>query len=208
MSITNYKKADPVLLDKVIQDMQEMLEGNLPWLDKAFGRAFKIVEHQLAGQKFVYPAVYSGDGEYLSVLPDDKIGNFSFFEIYDPQGLSPVVQGRPKIEFNGALVFWFDLTSIYSDSKMLYTEEVKDEILSVLTTPGAVSSGRFSLNSIIEKPENVYKGYTLEKIYNNFQYSGQNIESMDKQYFMFPYAALRFEFTITTQELCSRYKKP
>ena len=38
-------KENPVLLDKVIQDIQNSLKAQLNWLDRAFGRAYKLVEH-------------------------------------------------------------------------------------------------------------------------------------------------------------------
>ena len=38
-------KENPVLLDKVIQDIQETLAEKLEWLNYAFGRAYKLVEH-------------------------------------------------------------------------------------------------------------------------------------------------------------------
>lgn len=105
-------------------------------------------------------------------------------------------------------MFWFNLDSIFADSKCIYSEEVKDEIIRVLTTPGLIKqTGRLTINKIYERFENIYKGYSIEKIYNNFTYSGQNIQAMDKQYFMHPYAGMRVEFEMTTRELCQRFIK-
>ena len=47
----------------------------------------------------------------------------------------------------------------------------------------------------------------LKKIYNTYIYSGEDIQSIDKQFFMYPYAGLRLEFSLTTRELCQRYIK-
>ena len=63
------------------------------------------------------------------------------------------------------------------------------------------------INKVYERFENIYKGYALEKVYNNFSYRGEGIQDIDKQFFMHPYAGLRFEFSITTRELCQRYIK-
>ena len=200
-------KDNPVLLDKVLQDIQKSLTKNLKWLDYAFGRAYKLVEHRPDGNKFVYPAVYNGYGEYVSLLPNDNFGNFSWFDIYDPQRITQVVQSLPQFSFSGALVFWYDLSKIYPDDKVLYTEEVKDEIVRVLTTPGLLTNvGRFEVTEISERFENIYKGYSLERIYNNFLYKGEDVASIDKQFFMYPYAGLRIEFTLTTRELCQYYR--
>lgn len=198
-------KEEPVLLDKVLQDFQKALLNGLPWLDRVFGRAHRLVEHRQDGGKFVYPAAYVGNAEYVSLLPNDNFGNFAWFDIYDPQKITAVVQSLPQYTFEGAIVFWYDQSKIYEDREMMYTEEVKDEIIRLLTTPGIVTTnGRLTISEINERFENLYKGYSIEKIYNNYVYSGEDIQSIDKQFFMYPYAGIRIEFTLTTRELCQR----
>lgn len=199
-------KEDPVLLDKILQDMQKSLMNRLKWLNCAFGRAYKFVEHRPDGNKFIYPAMYNGNGEYVSLLPNDNFGNFSWFDIYDPQKITEVVQSLPQYTFSGAIIFWYDLSSIYEDETVMHTEEVKDEIMRVLTTPGLITTtGKLVINDIYERFENIYKGYSIEKIYNNYTYKGEGIQDIDKQFFMYPYAGIRIEFTLTTRELCQRY---
>lgn len=201
-------KSEPVLLDKVLQDMQTALLEQLDWLDLAFGRAYKLVENRPDGNKFVYPAAYNGHGEYVSLLPNDTYGNFSWFDIYDPQKITMVTQALPQYTFDGAIVFWYDLSKIYEDNSMLYSEEIKDQVIRLLTTPGIITTtGRFSINTVYERFENIYKGYSIEKVYNNYIYKGEGIQDIDKQFFMYPYAGLRIEFTLTTRELCQRYIK-
>lgn len=201
-------KDNPVILDKVIQDLQQSLSEKLLWLDKAFGRGYKLVEHHPDGDKFIYPAAYIGNSEYASLLPNDNYGNFCWFDIYDPQDVVAVTQSLPQFTFSGAIVFWYNLDSIFADSDVMYTEEIKDEIIKVLTTPGIVkTTGRLTVNRIYERFENIYKGYSLEKVYNNNSYQGDDIQSIDKQFFMHPYSGLRVEFTLTTRELCQRYIK-
>ncbi len=199
-------KEDPVLLDKILQDTQKSLMNRLKWLNCAFGRAYKLVEHRPDGNKFIYPAMYNGNGEYVSLLPNDNFGNFSWFDIYDPQKITEVVQSLPQYTFSGAIIFWYDLSSIYEDETVMHTEEVKDEIMRVLTTPGLITTtGKLVINDIYERFENIYKGYSIEKIYNNYTYKGEGIQDIDKQFFMYPYAGIRIEFTLTTRELCQRY---
>lgn len=201
-------KENPVILDKVIQDLQQVLKDKLLWLDKAFGRSYKLVEHRPDGDKFIYPAAYIGNSEYASLLPNDNYGNFSWFDIYDPQEVTAVTQSLPQFTFSGAIVFWYNLDSIFADSDVMYTEEIKDEVIKVLTTPGIIKTiGRLTINKIFERYENIYKGYSLEKVYNSNIYKGDNIQSIDKQFFMHPYSGLRVEFELTTRELCQRYIK-
>lgn len=190
-------KDNPVLLDKILQDMQKSLMDRLKWLNYAFGRAYKLVEHRSDGNKFIYPAMYNGNGEYVSLLPNDNFGNFSWFDIYDPQKITQVVQSLPQYTFSGAIIFWYDLSSIYEDETVMHTEEIKDEIIRVLTTPGLITTtGRLVINEICERFENIY---------NNYNYKGEGIQDIDKQFFMYPYAGIRIEFTLITRELCQRY---
>lgn len=202
------KKENPVLLDKVIQDIQDTLVEKLKWLNYAFGRAYKLVEHGSDGSKFIYPAAYIGNSEYVSLLPNDNFGNFCWFDIYDPQEITAVVQSLPQFTFSGAIVFWLNLNSIFADADAMYSEEIKNEIIQVLTGPGLIKEqGRLTINKIYERFENIYRGYALEKIYNNYSYKGEGIQEIDKQFFMHPYTGLRFEFTMITRELCQRYIK-
>lgn len=207
-NITIYKKENPVLLDKVIQDIQNVLTDKLEWLNYAFGKSYKLVDHRPDGDKFIYPAAYIGNSEYISLLPNDNFGNFSWFDIYDPQEITQVVQSTPQFTFTGALVFWYNLDSIFADNSVMHTEEIKDEIIRLLTTPGIISSvGRLTISDVYERFENIYKGYSLEKVYNNNIYKGDNIQSIDKQFFMYPYCGLRIEFKLITRELCQRFIK-
>lgn len=202
-----YKKS-PVLLDKILQELQQGLQDKLEWLDYAFGRGYKLVEHRSDGDKFIYPAAYNGNAEYVSLLPNDNYGNFCWFDIYDPQTITAVTQSLPQYTFKGAIVFWYNLENIYADKSVLYTEEIKDEIIRVLTTPGIITgAGRLEITELYERFENIYKGYSIEKVYNNYVYSGEDIQSIDKQFFMYPYAGLRVEFSLTTRELCQRFIK-
>ena len=201
-------KENPVLLEKVIQDLQKTLANKLSWLNYAFGRTYKLVQHREDGGKFTYPAIYNGNGEYVSVMPNDNLGNFSWFDIYDPQEVNTLLQSRPQITFEGALIFWYNLDTIYPDNSVLHTEEVKAEILNLLTTPGILTTNStFKITRIYERFENVYKDYMPERIYNNNAYSGEGIQSIDKQFFMHPYACLRLEFSLTTKEPCQHYTR-
>lgn len=201
-------KDKPVLLDKVLQDIQKALKEKLTWLNYAFGKSYKLVDHRPGGDKFIYPAAYNGNGEYISLLPNDNLGNFSWFDIYDPQDIIDNIQSRPQFTFSGALVFWFDLSSIYEDKSVIYSEEIKEEIIRLLTTPGFIkTNSKLTIDRVYERPENVYKGYALEKIYSNYVYKGESIQDIDKQFFLYPYSGLRIEFTLTTRELCQRYIK-
>lgn len=196
-------KDNPVLLDKAIQNIQEVLAKELTWLNYAFGRAYKLVDYMNDGNKFIYPAVYIGNAEYLSLLPNDNLGNFCWFDLYDPQEVIQYSEKRPQITFEGALVFWFNLSSIFSNADAIYAEELKEEILKVLMTPGLMKgNGKFTITKVYEKFDNLYRGYVLERLYDIYSYKGQGLQSIDKQFFMYPYHGYRFEFNLIVKDLC------
>lgn len=184
-----YKEA-PVLIDRVLQHAQKTLKEKLSWLDYAFGRSYRLRGSISDDDWYEYPAAYNGNGEYVSLLPNDNLGNFSWFDIYDPQKIVTYTPSLPQCSFDGALVLWYDQSSIYDDSSVLHTEEVKDEILRVLTTPGfAGADSRFEVSEIYERFDNIYK---------------EDLRYVDKQFFMYPYAGIRIEFNVKTKELCYR----
>jgi hypothetical protein len=193
-------KEQPVLIDRVLQELQMLLKDKLPWLDYAFGKSHRFVDYLADGNKMIYPATYIGNGEYVSLMPNDNFGNFSWFDIYDPQEI--ILSDPPMLSLEGAIVFWFNLSNIYEDKSVLYTEEIKNEIIEVLSAPGILTNGRFSINSISERPENLYKSYSIDKIYNRYAYKGEGMQDIDKQFFMYPYAGLRIEFKLKTRNLC------
>lgn len=80
--------ANPELLDRIIGNIQTGLVDNLPWLDKAFGRAERLVKYDGNRKRYFTPCVYVGRNDYIEVTPDANIGNFSFFWVDDPQGVS------------------------------------------------------------------------------------------------------------------------
>lgn len=177
-------KNNPVLLDRVIQPLQESLKTKLKWLDYAFGRSFKIEESD--GDKTKkFPAVYTADGEYISVLPDDTLGNFLFFEVPDPITIDRT--HRPKIQAQGAIIFWLRLDTIYSEHSELYTEEIKLEVLKALSST-YLPEGRVQALSIYEDHANIYRGYDTSQI--------------NGQYLLYPYYGFRLNVNFEISELC------
>lgn len=187
MSIQLYTKSNPVLLDRVIQDLQKAFIDNLSWLNYAFGKVAKL--NQIINEReYAYPAIYLENAEYQSVLPDDKLGNFSFFEVDDPQTFVSYLPQKSGLRVKVAIIFWYSLATVYNDKKQLYTEEVKDNVLRLINTPGLLKSGSIMIERLFEKAENIYKGYSLKQV--------------DSQYLMYPYAGMRIECEIKIHELC------
>lgn len=185
---------NPVMLDRVLASIQNGLITNIPWLDVAFGKCQKLTK-EVQGHTIVTPNVYCGgwnghgENDYIEVSPDSRIGNFSFFEIEDPQNITVGPWAR-EITAPFALIVWFDLTRVYGNATNRNTEFLKAQFLRVLNGREGwhLSSGRIVLNRIYERAENIYRGYSLSEI--------------DNQYLMHPYAGFRFEGELMFNELC------
>lgn len=185
---------NPVMLDKVIGQIQQGLVENISWLDVAFGRAQRLTKN-VEGRSIITPNVYCGgwnghgENDYIEVSPDAKIGNFAFFEVEDPQTIEVSTWIR-QITTPFALIVWFDLTRVYGVPDNRNTEYLKAQILKVLNGRGGwhLGDGRIVLNQIYERAENIYRGYTLSEI--------------DNQFLMHPFAGFRIEGTLQFDELC------
>lgn len=185
---------NPVMLDRVIGEIQTGLVENLPWLDAAFGRSQRLTK-MMNGKKIITPNVYCGgwnghgENDYIETSPDSKIGNFSFFEIEDPQTIDAGPWVR-EIKAPFGLIVWFDLTRVYDEPENRNTEYIKAQILRVLNGRAGwhLTGGRIVLNKIYERAENIYRGYTLSEI--------------DNQFLMHPFAGFRFDGLLEFDELC------
>ena len=183
-----------VMLDRVIGEIQTGLVENIPWLDVVFGRSQRLVSRK-EGRQYFTPNVYCGgwnghgDNDYIEVSPDSKIGNFAFFEIDDPHTIEADPWAR-EITTPFSLIVWFDLTRVYDEPNNRNTEYLKAQILRVLNGRGGwvLKQGHLEITRIYERAENIYRGYTLSEI--------------DNQFLMHPYGGFRFEGALEYYELC------
>ena len=182
------------MLDAVLADIQQGLVDNIKWLAVAFGRAQRITKRQ-KNKNVIVPNVFCGGwnghgpDDYIEVSPDSKIGNFSYFEIDDPQTIDASTWAR-DIRTPYRLVVWFDLRRIYGRAADRNIEKLKAEVLAVLHGRGDwhLKYGRITTTKIYEKVENIYRGYTLSEI--------------DNQFLMHPYGGFSIEGIIEYPELC------
>ena len=176
----------PELIDKVLGEIQVGLAKELPWLKYAFGRAQRMVK-EIKNKKYTYPGVYYGKKDYLDVSPDDRIGNFSFFVIDDPQTLAWEPKSRGLLTAECSLIFWVNLNNI-PGIEARNTEKVKSDILKALNGGFTMRYGRIEITRIYEQAENIYRGFTIPEV--------------ETQYLMHPYAGFRFSGRILINESC------
>lgn len=183
------------MLDRVIGQIQQGLVDGLPWLDVAFGRCQRVIKKVAGGRQFYTPDVYCGgwnghgENDYIEVSPDSKIGNFAFFVVEDPQEFTAGPWDR-SVRTPFGLVFWFDLRRVYGTDTNRNTEYLKSQALRLLSGRGGwhLSEGRIEINRCYERAENVYRGFSLSEI--------------DNQFLMHPYGGFRFDGYLDYDELC------
>ena len=184
-----YLYESPELLDRIIGNIQKGLSDNIGWLDNAFGRAERIVKYNDNGRRIYIPTVYIGENDYREVSPDSQLGNFCFFWVEDHQSVEWIDKQSIGIETGFSVIFWFDYRTIFNASSERNKERLKKEILDVLNGGFWLKSGRIKINKIYELAENIYKGFSLDEI--------------DNQFLMQPFGGFRFEGVLKIEETCT-----
>ena len=183
------------LFSAVIADICSGLESSVPWLDHAYGRAWRI-RRRIGGRDVTLPAVYTGGesrgdaNDYTEVTPDARCGCFSFFLLDDPQTVEwcPGQPGPVSSPFS--LIVWTDLRQVYRRTDCRDTEGLKAELLDRLNGRIRIRTGRIRITRIYERAENIYRGFTLDEV--------------DSQFLMHPYWGCRLEGTMTAIPPCLR----
>lgn len=181
------KPANTVMIDRALAYIQDQLIDKIGWLHHAFGRTQRLVS-QREHKTWYYPGVYIGHNEYLNLLPGQGIGNRTFFIVDDPHTVDYNARRYNLIKSPVSLICWYDLSDIYPDGKERNTEDVKRQILNVITNLTMPDATRFEPTKIYEQAENIFKGYSIREI--------------DTQYLMQPYAGLRIDGILIYREEC------
>jgi hypothetical protein len=124
------KVKEPALFDKVVTSIQDTLGESLPWLDHVFGVAERLIKETNGVRRYT-PNIYIGNNEYLCMLPDETLGNFSFFVLDDPAEVAWARGERNRLTVPFSLVVWLDMRTV-GDGKTRNRERVKDDILKVM----------------------------------------------------------------------------
>lgn len=179
------------LCDKVIAEINEQLAAQLPWLQHTYGRCERLVK-TIDGRRYYTPNVYKGDNQYESLLPDDRLGCYSFFVMNEPETIRQKVQIEVRVECPFSLVVWVDMRQVERIMNLAderNTEYVKEQLLSVLEMP-LTRKGSYTLDKIYQRAENVFQGFTLDEV--------------DNQFLMSPFAGFRITGTMIVTNDCNQ----
>ena len=180
------KVSNPALFDRCICSLQDGLAKELPWLDHIFGRVERLVKEQ-GGVRRYTPNIYLGKDEYLLLLPDQGLGNFCYFVMDDPEDVEWYPGDRSRLQSTFSLVVWVDMRKV-DDDDTRNVEAVKAQVLRALNGGIWVRSGSIRIESIYSRAENVFAGFTLDEV--------------DNQFLMSPFAGWRFEGVMMVNDEC------
>lgn len=181
------KVSKPALFDRCICSLQDGLVKELPWLDHAFGRVERLVK-EVGGVRRYTPNIYLGNDEYLLLLPDQGLGNFCYFVMDEPESVEWYPGDRSRLQSTFSLVVWVDMRTIDGDEDTRNTERIKAQVLRALNGGIWIRSGSITVESIYSRAENVFAGFTLDEV--------------DNQFLMSPFAGWRFEGTMIVNDEC------
>ncbi len=179
---------DPQLIDAALAEINTKLVAGLSWLNSAFGKAIRL-EETVDGKKRAFPAIYTGETlgtEYIKLIPDSHLGNFSFFDVEDGDEAKWVGRNYDQFVSRIGLVFWFDFRDVYpSDHTTRTIDNVKATVYRLLKEMRLTKS-TISFNKFHERKERVYRGYW--------------VPDMDNQFYMRPYGLFRLDGEIRYRE--------
>lgn len=182
------KPSSPKLFDRPIQDLQQTLAAKCLWIDHAFGRCERLAK-EIDGRRLYTPNVYAGMDEYILLTPDNtELGNYCFFVREEPEqiAMNMGIQNRLKAPFS--LVVWLDMRTFEdTDERDIYALE--QQVLDAIGTPGAMRHGGMEVTRIYHKAENVFDGFSLDEV--------------DNQFLMSPYYGIRVQMEILVDEECN-----
>lgn len=181
------KKKEPKLFDKVIEEIQQKLADNLEWLDHSFGKAERLIK-VIQGHRYFTPNIYIGHNEYELLAPDSGFGNYSFFTLEEPQTVSWSPGDTSALKTPFSLIVWVDMRTM-DDNDERNTEAVKQQVLRVLNGGLFLRNGSITINKIYERAENVFAGFTLDEV--------------DNQFLMQPFAGFRFYGEMAINDECA-----
>lgn len=170
-------------VDTAIGELQDRLSMELPWLERVYGRAERTVK-DVSGRRAYTPCIYVGGNDYRDLSPDSTLGNSVFFWVHDPQEFDALPRERGEIKAVLSAVFWLDMRTV--DDGLRNRGAVSESAVSALNTP--LENGRFEARRVYELAENVYQGFSLDEVQN--------------QFLMHPYWGFRVEGTLTVKEVC------
>lgn len=196
--VAPYIEENPFGIDIVVKGLQSAYSDELEWLEKSFARA--VVRSEQRGEvaesgelttNYIYPAIFVQKGyDFLNMLELDNWDAYSFFIARDPEDVLEFEEGiRNTYERTLSSIFWFNLERVKPSRQTDYLEELKREIIEVITNaqfPDTDDGGSVlgvEIDEIFDEPENIFEGFSVELEKSQllyFPYRGLRIDLLCK----------------------------
>jgi hypothetical protein len=183
--------SDPIGIDLPIQELQEQLAENCPWIKYVFGRAWMGMKQQNSEPNYLYPAVYAGHFDYYDASPNDNIVSQSFFMVDGDHRVNTSeyeVGEYLKLTAPVSLIIWGNMDAINETYGLGYGDEKYTHILlqNVLNT---IRKNRaFTINRISDNDRSVFTEFS--------------IRTKNNKMFYYPYFCYRIKMDVAYEEEC------
>jgi len=191
-----------MLIDDAISTVNATLLANLTWLDNAYGKIQRMKGKDAKGKDITYPGVYVGEGngtynDYESVLPDEKLGNYCYWEVSDPTEYD-VHNRNFQVRFNFKISFWFNWIDIFGadNYKAASIEEVKLIILNVLAASQYTRS--VETFKVYEDANSIFQNFTNQGYISSYDH-----KLIQGQFMMKPFGGVAFSGQVVTLASCT-----
>jgi len=174
------------MLDTVLLEISIHFKAELSWLNNCYTAAQKMIKQE-KNKDIYYPAVFTGNNQYLSLMPDSHLGNYSFFRMNDPETIEYYARNVNQITANFDMIFWFNLNKVFPTDTGRNLETLKMQILKEFRVM-TLTRGTIILNEIYKEAKNIFDGYTIKE--------------SQEQFMMHPYGALMFRGNLIYKEDC------
>lgn len=177
-----YKRGNASLFDIPIESIQDRMAECLPWLDSIFGKCERLTRKDRESRLVNTPNWLVRGNEYISVLPDDRVlKNTAFFILDEPMEF---IQDSGKYRVGFSVIVWGDMRTVTSERNLEY---VKAQLIKAVRVANP-ALGHIEFQGIYEKSENVWRGFTVDEV--------------DNQFMMQPFFSLRLYGRLYMNEVC------
>jgi hypothetical protein len=186
----NIAPAPRVGIDAAIELIRQQL-ATLPWLQKAFGRAWSKPRTQ-DGKAVAEPMLYQGGKEYYPALPNDALKSYCFFKVNGPRRTIDYTAnmntgGRYIMQDSVDLIFWVDLKAINAAMDWIFTETLIQDVMKKLG--GYLGGPMATVDQIYDdRVEDIFAGYDTRELKQGL--------------LLYPYKGFRLSCTITYEFGC------
>lgn len=153
-------------IDRFIYEMQIMLSTRLAWLSNDYGRGFRMLEH--AGGKQYIPQIYKGNNDYHSNFGD----SFKKAQMFFWTNTEYHEQRSNILRHNVSLIFSVNLELIDNtlSPNELFTQNLIAQVRKAILQYGISQTiaRDIVIKTIDREPRDVYREFTFNEMYNNF----------------------------------------